>query len=164
MLCLVAQSCLTLWDPMDCSPPGSSVHGGSPGKNTRVSCHALLQEIFPPQGSNPGSLHCRGILNQLNCQGRSRITIWFSSSMSEYISKILIVKSRVWRDMCTPWLRCKESACNARDLGSIPGLGWNPGVGNGNPIQYSCLKNSMDRGAWWAKVHGVTKSQTWLSN
>ena len=55
VLCLVAQSCLTLCDPMDCSPPGSSVHGDSPGKNTGVGCHALLQEIVPTQGSNPGS-------------------------------------------------------------------------------------------------------------
>ena len=54
----------------------------------------------------------------------------------------------------------KVSACNAGDLGSIPGLGRSPGEGNGNPLQYSCLENSMDRGAWWATVHGVTKSQT----
>ena len=49
---LVTRSCPTLCDPMDCSPPGSSVHGDSPGKNTRVGCHALLQGIFPTQGSN----------------------------------------------------------------------------------------------------------------
>ena len=49
-LCLVAQSCLTLCDPTDCSPPGSSVHGNSPGKNTGVGCHALFQRIFPIQG------------------------------------------------------------------------------------------------------------------
>ena len=54
----------------------------------------------------------------------------------------------------------KESACNAGDLGSVPGLGKSPGEGNGNPFQYSCLENSMDGGAWWATVHGVTKSQT----
>ena len=45
---------------------------------------------------------------------------------------------------------------------SIPGLGRTPGEGNGNPFQYSCLESSMDRGAWWATVHGVTKSQTQL--
>ena len=54
----------------------------------------------------------------------------------------------------------KESACNVGDLGSIPGLGKSPGEGNGNPLQYSCLENSMDRGAWWATVCGVAKSQT----
>ena len=49
-------------DPVDCSPPGSSVQGDSPGKNTGVGCHAVLLEIFPTQGSNPGLLHCRQIL------------------------------------------------------------------------------------------------------
>ena len=58
----------------------------------------------------------------------------------------------------------KESACNARDLSLIPGLGRSPEKGNGHPLQHSCLKNSMDRGAWWATVHGVSKSQTGLSN
>ena len=62
VLCLVAQSCLTLSDPMDCSLPGSSVPGDSPGKNTGVDCHALLQGIFPTQGLNPGLSHCRQIL------------------------------------------------------------------------------------------------------
>ena len=54
----------------------------------------------------------------------------------------------------------KKSACNAGDPGSIPGLGRSPGEGNGNPLQYSCLENPMDRGAWWVTVHGVAKSQT----
>ena len=58
----------------------------------------------------------------------------------------------------------KESTCNVEDLGSLPGLGRSPGEGNGNPLQYSCLENSMDRGAWWAIVHGVVKSRTRLSN
>ena len=58
----------------------------------------------------------------------------------------------------------KASACNAGDLGSIPGSGRSPGEGNGNPLQYSCLENPMDRGAWWATVHGVAKSRTRLSN
>ena len=54
----------------------------------------------------------------------------------------------------------KASARNAGDPGSIPGLERCPGEGNGNPLQYSCLENPMDRGAWWAAVHGVAKSQT----
>ena len=58
----------------------------------------------------------------------------------------------------------KESACNVGDMGSIPGLGRSPGKGSGNPLQYSCLENSMDRGAWLATVHGVTKSWTRLSD
>ena len=52
----------------------------------------------------------------------------------------------------------KKSACNAGDLGSIPGLGRSPGEGNGNPLQYSSLENPMDRRAWWATVHGVAES------
>ena len=62
VLCWVAQSCPTPSNPMDCSPPGSSVHGDSPGKNTGVGCHALLQGIFPSQGSKPGLQHCRQVL------------------------------------------------------------------------------------------------------
>ena len=57
----------------------------------------------------------------------------------------------------------KESAYNAGDPGSVSGLGKSPEEGNGNPLQYSCLENSMDRGAWWATVHAVAKSHTRLS-
>ena len=56
------------------------------------------------------------------------------------------------------------SACDAGDPGSIPGSGRSPGEGNGNPLQYSCLENPMDGGAWWATVHEVAKSQTGLSD
>ena len=58
----------------------------------------------------------------------------------------------------------KASVYNAGDPGSIPESGRYPGEGNGNPLQYSCLENSMDGGVWWATVHGVTKSQTGLSD
>ena len=58
----------------------------------------------------------------------------------------------------------KESACNTGDLGSIPGLERFPGEGNGDLLQYCCLENSMDIGAWRAIVHGVTKSQTQLGD
>ena len=57
------------------------------------------------------------------------------------------------------WLSGKESACQCGATGSIPGLGRSPGGGNGNPLQYSCLESPVDRGTWWAIVHGVTK--TW---
>ena len=59
-------------------------------------------------------------------------------------------------------LSSKEAACNAEDLGSIPGLGRPPGEGNGDPLQHSGLENPMDRGAWWATVHGLAKSLTRL--
>ena len=58
----------------------------------------------------------------------------------------------------------KASVCNAEDPGSIPGSGRSPGEGNGSPLQYSCLENPMDGGAWWATVHGVAKSWTLLSD
>ena len=58
----------------------------------------------------------------------------------------------------------KESACRAGDLRLIPGSGRSPGEGNGNPSQYSCLGNPMDRGVWWATVHGVTKNRTPLGD
>ena len=78
-------------------------------------------------------------------------------------------------ELYTPWPRIlfkgfpcssvlKESTCNAGDLGSIPGSGSSPGEGNAKPLQYSCLENPMDRGAWQATVHGVTKNQTQLSD
>ena len=87
MLCLVIQSCLILCNPMDSSLPGSSVHGDSPGKNNGVSCHPLLQGIFPTQGWNPGLSHCRQILYCLSHQGSPRILEWviypFSRDLSD---------------------------------------------------------------------------------
>ena len=74
-LCLVTL-CPTLCNPISCSPPGSSVHGDSSGKNIRVGWHALLQGIFPIQGLNSGLPHCRQILYHLSHQGSSRILEW----------------------------------------------------------------------------------------
>ena len=81
-MCFITQSCQTLRDPMDCSPPGSSVHGDSPGKNTEVGCHALLQGIFPTQGSNPDLLHCRWVLYCLSHQENPRILEWVACPFS----------------------------------------------------------------------------------
>ena len=58
----------------------------------------------------------------------------------------------------------KNSPANERDQGLTPGLGRSPGEGNGYPLQYSCLENSMDRGAWQAIVHGIKKRQDWATN
>ena len=58
------------------------------------------------------------------------------------------------------WLNSEESTCQAGDVGSIPGLGRSPGEGNGNPLQYSCLENPMDKGAWQVIVHEVAKGWT----
>ena len=79
---------VTLCDPMDYSPPGFSVHGDSPGKNTGVGCHALLQGIFLTQGSNSGLLHCRRILYQVSYLGSPTYWIlywkWKTELLSEY--------------------------------------------------------------------------------
>ena len=157
---------------MDCSPPGSSALGDSPGKNTEVGCHFLLQQIFLTQGLNPDLPHCRWILYQLSFQG------------SPFFTKV----------------DGKESACSAGDLGSIAGSGRSPGKGMGYPLQYSWaslvtqrVKNPpavweiwvqslgwedpleegmathlsifawripMDRGAWRPIVHGFGNSWT----
>ena len=77
VLCLVAQSCWTFSEPMDCSPPGSSVPGDSPGKNTGVGSLSLLQGNFPTQELNRGLLHCRRILYQLSYQGSPCLSLYF---------------------------------------------------------------------------------------
>ena len=81
---LVTQPSPTLCDPMDCSPPSSSVHGNSSGKNTRVSCHALFQGIFPTHVLNQGLLHCRWILYQLSYQVCPFIIVVFPLSLREF--------------------------------------------------------------------------------
>ena len=78
----VVQLYLTLCNPVDCSLPGSSVHGDSPGKNTAVGCHSPLQGIFPTQGSNPGLPHCRWILYQVSHKGSPRILEWVAYPFS----------------------------------------------------------------------------------
>ena len=91
-------SCLILCNPMDCSWPGFSIHGDSPGKNTGVSCHALLQGIFPTQESNPSLPHWGYILYRLSHQG-SPVYLYTSSKeksefdISEVLLKVVIVKS-----------------------------------------------------------------------
>ena len=86
---------------MDCSPPSSCVHGDSPGKNTEVGCHPLLQGIFPAQGSNPGLLHCRQILYQLSHQ-RSPVVLWVAPKFNKQTEEKMLMmvvnkKSRWWR-------------------------------------------------------------------
>ena len=94
-----------------------------------------------------------------------------SSPMFKFAQNIcLSLPSWFFLNTYSTWLgfpggsEVKASASNVGDLGSIPGLGRSPGGGNGNPLQYSCLENPMDRGAWRAAVHGATKSQTWLGD
>ena len=83
----------------------------------------------------------------------------------ELLPSIYLKNSKTYSILCFPevWLTGKEFTCNAEasgDTGSIPGLGRSPGEGNGNPLQYSCLENPTDRGAWRTTLHGVAKSGT----
>ena len=80
---------MTLCNTMGCSLPGSSVHGDSPGKNTRVGCHAFLQGIFPTQGSNLGLPHCRWILYYLSQQGSP--DIWFTDTFLQSIACLFLL-------------------------------------------------------------------------
>ena len=140
------QSCPTLCDLKDCSPPGCSVHeilqarilewvampssrGSSwPNDWTHVSCISCIADRFfttePPRCST-----CTLLYTQLGFPSGSAV-----------------------------------ENLPAMEEGSIAGSGRSPGEGNGNPLQYSCLENLMDRGAWQATIHGVTKSQTLLSD
>ena len=111
-----------------------------PGKSTGVGCRFLLQRIFPTQELNPGLLHCRQILYQLSYEGNA---YYVPSNNGE-------IKSPGGSED-------KASACNAGDLGSVPESGSSPGEGNGNPLQYSCLENPMNRGTWLATVHGIAR-------
>ena len=97
-VCLLTQSCLTLCDTMDCSLPNSSVHGDSPGKYSEVGCHALLQGIFPTQGSNTGLLHCRWVLYVLSYHIISQLQrkallymckLYISKTGQNYVSLLL---------------------------------------------------------------------------
>ena len=89
VLCLVAQLCTTLCNPLDWGPPGSPIHGDSPGKNTGVDCHVLLQGIFPTQGWNPGLPHCRRIHYHLSHQGSPRILEWVAYPFSRRSSLVM---------------------------------------------------------------------------
>ena len=92
---------------------------------------------------------------------------WFTTFNSIPVSSSASGETNLWSKMTLWWPKVswgfphssvgKESACNVEDLGSIPGSGRPSGEGNGNPLQYSCLENPMDRGAWWAKVHGAAR-------
>ena len=154
VLCWVTQSCLTLCDPLDCSQPGSSVHGDSPGKNIGVNAVPFSR----------GSSWPRDQLQVPHIVGES-FTIWATREPYSWCSTrqtpLIIDFSTVLSNTGSDG---KGSACNAGDLGLIPGSGRSPGEGPGNPLQYFYLGNSMDRGAWWPTVHGTAKSWKLLGN
>ena len=184
----VTQSCPTLCNRMDCSPPGFSVHGDSPGKNTGVSCHSLLQGLFLTQRLNPSLLLWQvdslPLSHSMAFRERFLLIGWWWGNLESQSTAFsfqpgqglcacgqhtvnffsLVGDSVSAKELKGFGSVSKESACSAGDPGSIPGLGRSPGEGNGNTLQYPCLENLMDRGAWWAAVHGVAKSRARLSD
>ena len=126
---------------MDCSPPGSSVHGILQARILEWVA-ILFSRDLPDLEIKPGSP-----------------ALQEDSLHSEPPAK-------PFQHLCGSWNMVKNLPANAggiSDAGSIPASGRSPGVENGNPLQYSCLENSMDRGAWWAAVYRVVKNQTRLS-
>ena len=112
--------------------------------------------------SNYLNLSCSKI--SLENKKHSHNYIFTTSLFLLSLSHFLALRTMKKLFAITRWLSGKEFACQAGDLGSIPGLWRSPGEGNDNPLQYSCLENSMDGGTWWATVHGVAKSWTRLSD
>ena len=131
------------WQPHELCPTRLFCPWNFPGKNTRVSCHFLLQEIFPIQRSNL----C--LLDLLAVQGTLKSLLQHHSSKA----------SILWASGFPGSSSGKQSAYNVGDLGSVPGLGRSPGEGNDYLLQYSGLENPID-----CIVCGVAKSQTQLSN
>ena len=108
-----------------------------------VSCILPLFRMFSHSWVPPA----RGVLGELHLDISRHSASWYQ-----------VLSGHIWSLVGLPWwFGGKESAHNAGDVGLIPGSGRNPGEGNGNPLQHSCLGNPMDRGAWRATIHRVTK-------
>ena len=130
-MCAQLLSCPTLCDPMDCSPPGSSVLGDAPGQNAGMGCHALLQGIFPTQGSKPGLPHCRWILYHLSHQGSPKGR--YEKCESE--SHSVMSNSLQPRGLYSPW--------------NSPG--WNTGVGSLSLLQQIFPSQELNRGLLYCR-------------
>ena len=164
----VTQLCPTLCDPMDCSPPGSSIHGILLARVLECVASAF-SEMHILMWKRPNFLNsgCNILQDYLT------LFLWSQShkriSSKDWVSIWVVRNDAVNRYLSMnvyglpQWLSGKESACNSGEMGLIFGFGRSTGGGNGNPLQYSCLENPMDRGACWATIHGVTKNRTQLS-
>ena len=164
---LVAQACPTLCGPMDCSLPGFSVQ--------RVWEWVVIpfsKGSFQSQGSNPGLPHCRQIPYHLSHQGSPQTHVYYLAPVvgrrrQWHPTPVLLPeKSHGWRSQVgwSPWGRSESDRTERLHFHFSSSC---IGEGNGNPLQYSCLENPRDRGAWWAAVYGVAQSWTrlkWLSS
>ena len=157
-----AQSCLILCDPVGCSLPGSWVY--------RMS-KARIQELVAISSSRgsfrPGD---QTHISWVSCTTRRFLTCWANREARQMSQAELIEKEKARRRYLQhglPWWLCRYRIClqckSPRRCGSIPESRRCSGGEYGNPFLYSCLANSMDRGAWRITVHDVTKSRAWLS-
>ena len=139
--CSVLNHVWLFCDSMDCSPPGFSVHGILQARTL-----GWVAVSYATGSSWPRGQTC---ISCVSCIGRQ---ILYHCAKERFWGE---EKKQTWK--FPGGLDSKESACSAGGLGSIPGSGRFPGEGHGYPLQYSCLENPMDRGAWRATVHGVAK-------
>ena len=143
----VAQSCPTLWDPVDCSLPGFSIHGIFQARVLEWVAISFSRGSSQPRDTNPGLLHCRQTLYPLSQEnGLNKWTVLAILYVEIGASQVVLMVKNLL-----------VNAGDTGDAGSNPGLERSPGIGNGNPLLYSCLENSIDREAWGAAVHGVTE-------
>ena len=144
------QLCLTRCNPMDCSLPGSSVHG--------IFQTRILEWVVMPSSRVSSLPRDRARVSEvyLHWQVDSLPLVPPGKSLDILVLRCEYV---LLQSFCGS-SDSKESACNAGELGPIPGSGRSPEEGNSLPLQYSCLENPVDQGAWWATVHEVTKSLT----
>ena len=124
---------------------------------------SLIQGIFQTQGSNPGLPHWRWILYQLSCKGSPRTLQWVANPFSRGIFLTQELNRGLLHCRWILYQLSYQGSWDERDVGVIPGSGRSLGGGNGNPLQCSCLENSIERGAWWTTVHRAAKSMTWLT-
>ena len=144
--------------------------GEDAGVTLKVSKQGFPRSVPKPQGqvcdtlrpSHPKipftAIMTRATRASFLDRGRGKVTLLLTFEQIQKAQKHTMAGEG--KEGGLPHHRGKESTCNARDSGLTPGSGRSPGGGNGNPLQYPCLENPMDRGAWWATVHEVTKSQT----
>ena len=131
----------------------------SPGKNTGVGCHFLLQCM--KLKSEVKSLCCVRLLATPWTAATRLLHPWDFPGKSTGVGCHCLLHYMYYWPLI--WLKA-QSACNVGDLGLVPGSGRSPGGRHGNPLQYSFLENSMDRGAWWATVHGIAELDMTQSN
>ena len=140
--CLVTQSCPTLCNPMDCNPPGSCVHGDSPGKNTGVGCHSLLQEILPIQGSNLDLLYCRFFI------------VWVTRE-AQIMSFFLMAK------VFQPWFIHSPTDGHTRDIKKTSTVNILGHLSFPEPLHQLCSRYQAESPSPGASTSSIFKRDSW---